>query len=381
MSIVEGKTGILLLGIVTIGMLAILVVGGSPEPPTTVADFTVCPSGCPYSSIQEAIDAAPAWTHILVKEGTYTPADGESITISKDLILEGEDPEKVIIRGGAHLRWGSPGYRYSLPIMVIEDAHVVITGFTISGNWTPQTLSVGDEVGIAIRGRSDASIFNNHLHNINGTGIVAVDTTQVAIFDNTIRNTYGISIAGRAQASIYDDNVITGGRYNPGIFVRQESQARIWGNFVHDNGAIGIQVGQEFYAGTGWVTFRAMAQASIYDNEISSNMLEGIVIAGNGMADILNNRIHHNGWAGVAVAVTNPAADCNSIQPPYGFDPEYPFKGVLTGWANEVHDNSQGYECRYPGAEGSALCPPPPAHGLDLCPPDYPWPPGFVKGP
>ena len=53
----------------------------------SAATHSVCPSGCDYTSIQAAIDAADPGDTIEVHSGTYN----ENVNVNKQLILMGAD--------------------------------------------------------------------------------------------------------------------------------------------------------------------------------------------------------------------------------------------------------------------------------------------------
>jgi pectin methylesterase-like acyl-CoA thioesterase len=75
--------------------LALIGLGGTAYR-TDAARVIVCPSGCAFSSIQAAIDAAPVGAAIKIKPGTYA----EQVTISKDLTLSGSGADTTVIDGG-----------------------------------------------------------------------------------------------------------------------------------------------------------------------------------------------------------------------------------------------------------------------------------------
>ena len=60
--------------------------------------WTVCPQGppwCSFNSIQQAIDAASPGDVIFIQPGFYQ----ESLIIRKSLIIQGANPQQVIIQG------------------------------------------------------------------------------------------------------------------------------------------------------------------------------------------------------------------------------------------------------------------------------------------
>src|SRR5690348_12990777 len=59
------------------------------------ATLNVCPSGCPYSSIQDAINAANPGDTISVGAGTYT----QVLTISTTLTIAGAGAGRTLIDG------------------------------------------------------------------------------------------------------------------------------------------------------------------------------------------------------------------------------------------------------------------------------------------
>ncbi|MTD45155.1 hypothetical protein GKE82_12845 [Conexibacter sp. W3-3-2] len=75
-----------------------------------VTNFTVCRRGCPFSSIQKAVDAAPAGATVKIKPGTYT--EGVDVKDTKDnlkIIGLGTKPEEVVLEGkGAKRPDGNP---------------------------------------------------------------------------------------------------------------------------------------------------------------------------------------------------------------------------------------------------------------------------------
>jgi hypothetical protein len=86
----------------------------------------VCPSGCAYSSIQDAINAAPNGATIAIAASTYT---GGLNTDGKNLMLLGAGAGQTTISGG--------GLAFEIgPVVEIDSGTVTISGVTITGGNT-----------------------------------------------------------------------------------------------------------------------------------------------------------------------------------------------------------------------------------------------------
>lgn len=89
------------------------------RPVTPSAALTVCPVGCPYSTIQAALDVAKPGDGVFVGNGVYR----EVLTLKASVSIRGVDPTATVIDGG-----GS-GPVISVPLGV----GATISGFTITG--------------------------------------------------------------------------------------------------------------------------------------------------------------------------------------------------------------------------------------------------------
>ena len=101
----------------------------SPLIPEARASFhvTVCPSGCDFDTIQEAIDDAPSGGTVELSGDTFT----ENIEIDKSLTLVGAGMDTTVIQGVAE---GGPTVSAfgEGPVVVIED--LTITGGDTEGS-------------------------------------------------------------------------------------------------------------------------------------------------------------------------------------------------------------------------------------------------------
>ena len=108
------------LAVLVAGLLAVSLPATSHAGPA----FTVCPSGCPYSTIQAAINAAASGDTIHVGPGTYS----EFLTISKPLTIEGAGEQQTIV--------DSTGTRNSVVTVTANSvrlAHLTVTGAILHG--------------------------------------------------------------------------------------------------------------------------------------------------------------------------------------------------------------------------------------------------------
>lgn len=164
-----------LLATIALGALAPLAIAN----PAAAATLEVCAAGCPYSTIQSAVDAAVGgWPSdmVVVKPGVYA----ESVVVNKLVDVVGEG-------------YGIAGY--GRPLVDAEEAIVTGDGsgpaFTLSGDARLYSIVVQDVAPAhpAIRMTGQARIVNGTARR-NTTGIdiavsgdVTTDVTQVDVLD------------------------------------------------------------------------------------------------------------------------------------------------------------------------------------------------------
>jgi parallel beta-helix repeat protein len=182
--------------------------------------ITVCATGCDFSKIQAAIDAAPTGATIAVQTGSYK----ENLTIrNKDgLTLKGAGPDQVTLDGnGPNQQNITPG------ILILSSRNVTVTGFKITNS--RRGLEADDTTLLFIEGntfeknlrsgiqltRSQAEVKGNIIQGTqvdldasNGVGI-ALAGSQGTLSDNTITDNADCGI--RAQSSDSQPSQISGG--------------------------------------------------------------------------------------------------------------------------------------------------------------------------
>ncbi|HCP32006.1 TPA: hypothetical protein DIT45_01960 [Candidatus Acetothermia bacterium] len=311
--------------------------------------ITVGPSGCDYTSIQEAIDAASPGDVIKVKTGTYQ----ENLIIDKPLTLRGEGPDLVTIDR-------SPSAEVSQATLWVSN-NVTVTGFTIT-NTDPDKQAIGiwisgDDVHIvanrivdvwvgveAFAGGDGVEIAHNEILRcqIVGIGVLAIGTI---ITENTISECNGgialgfkppEGLGGVASATIFK-NTISRNRFG---IVSYGAIANIFHNLIEEN------------SGPGIATAYGPSSFTIMGNTIRKNGEEGIRLGPGDIAMLLQNTVAENKGNGILLAVEFAEVAGNRILANQGNGINVRSCGIAVivgggydaGWvhANVIKDN-EGY--------------------------------------
>jgi len=96
----------------------------TPEPtPTPSPDLTVCVSGCDFTTLQAATDAAGNGDKIGVLDAVHTE---QGITVDKDVTILGQAPDGTMVQG--HAQWGEATESV---FVIAEGATVTLIDLTI----------------------------------------------------------------------------------------------------------------------------------------------------------------------------------------------------------------------------------------------------------
>jgi parallel beta-helix repeat protein len=192
--------------------LALLVLGLGLGTPVGLAQrtITVCPQGCQYAKIQEAINAASEGDTIQVKAGTYQ----ENLQIIKRLTLQGEGKDKVTIQG---------------TVTILSAKLVTLSGFTVKGGQ-----------GVQIEDSTTVVLSDNAFVESTAEGLRARSSFTVTLRGNLIsRNkSHGLLLAFGSRAIITGNTITSNG--GDGVTIRA-SQADLSDNIVRDNGGCGVR--------------------------------------------------------------------------------------------------------------------------------------------
>jgi parallel beta-helix repeat protein len=239
--------------------------------PSAVRD--VCPVGCPFTSVQAAINAAATGDLIRVAQGTYTG----TIIVTKTVTLEGGysgppgwshdiSTYKTVLNGGG-----------SGPVIQVTSGYSpTIDGFTITGgntsghgggisilyssplirhNIITNNIASGYGGGVYVIGSSaspklDSNLIISNASSNNGGGIFIDDYSSPILFNNVIARNYaysnggGIYIDYLSKPIIINNTIVENNRgsywANEAIFIYNSPSPTILNNIIVTH-AVGIE--------------------------------------------------------------------------------------------------------------------------------------------
>jgi len=193
-------------------------------------DITVCASGCDYSNIDTAVDAANPGDTVCVYNGTY----GEHVNIGKpNTILKGEGAEgakATILTGAIVIGMGPAGEA--------DASGTVLEGFKITGNMAEKPLApnciirnnVFDTAQPIGLGGFNTTFENNVVLNLKMMPSIASNSTlrdniilnatwdyfamsptgsYITIVNNTIKGSIGAAISLDGESTTCENNIVT----------------------------------------------------------------------------------------------------------------------------------------------------------------------------
>lgn len=198
-------------------------------------DVTVCPSGCDYTSIQDAVDAVPGGGRVLVGSGTYA----ESVRIDKPLTLRGTGVGSTIIDVSGQPGWGVSTFA----------SDVVIRDLTVSGAAAYYSLKIS-----GIEGR-DPEAETEESGGFEGTPAFNVTVRNVRVEGSQrtgldVNGVYGFLAEDVVVVNSNDGNGVTLADVRDATLRRVTTANNDWG------GAAIYTSGKHFPIGVSTVTFR-----------------------------------------------------------------------------------------------------------------------------
>jgi len=256
------KLGKALIFAVILAALAFVSIGCA-----SAATYSVCPSGCDYTSIQAAIDVVGPGDTIEVHSGIYY----EHVNVAKQLILRGIDTGTgkpvvdarysrsaiVLSADGITLEGFTATYSGDCPYagIKITSSNNTITGNTVSNNnkgiyfssssnnvITNNTVSYNDYSGIYLYKSGNNNITNNTVSYNHVDGIDPLYSHNNIITDNTVSYNHRDGIGLRhSNNNVIADN--TANNNNCGIGLSKSGNNAIIGNTANNNRFNGIDIG------------------------------------------------------------------------------------------------------------------------------------------
>jgi parallel beta-helix repeat protein len=194
--------------------------------------YDVCASGCTYTSIQAAINAAAAGSTITVGPGTYT----EQLLIQKNLILEGAGIGQTIVKAPTSGRATAPGYTdqvwtadnwdtdyllaaYPTNPVSGTPISVKVSGFTFDANGQSHIGSRFTGVYFRKVFNSDigaAGLFNSEIKGFSAsdpsvTGIRVLESSKLTLSGNQVKDYTILGIVVYGTDNLVDPIVTTTG--------------------------------------------------------------------------------------------------------------------------------------------------------------------------
>lgn len=311
-------------------LVLVLVIGltGIRVETARAATITVCPSGCDYTSIQAAVNAASSGDTISIGAGTYD----EQVIVNKGLTLVGAGattiikPTQATANNFQLFNRLSGGAANSAAIIVTDTTEtVVIQSLKVDGSLVSSTPSGARFMGILYRGTPGQiiSVDVNGISVAEGNGIylsgygspVAVTVSSCTI-TNYAKN--GITANNPGLIATISNNTVTGAGptgsiAQNGIQIGFDATGTVSGNTVNNNVWTGTYGGSndpatdpEADGATGILLYMSSAGVQITNNTLTANQF-GIWTVAAPDVSIQNNTITglaHTGNAypvGVAV--------------------------------------------------------------------------------
>jgi len=219
-------------------------------------------TGLDYTFIQEAINAQETIdNHIIyVEEGIYP----EYIVINKTVSLIGEDREFTVINSSLS----------GVAVSISADG-IILTGFHIKGNWSPE----GSECGVNISSCQGCVVNGNIISQNAGCGITLHESNNNTVSENFIaHNLVGVKLVHSEGNLVAYNNV---SQNDSGIEILDSHDSNmIVGNSVrnNDNG----------------IFINNVVGATLCNNSIENNILNGVFLSESRLSEILENNILGN---------------------------------------------------------------------------------------
>lgn len=315
---------IIALGLALLAVLIAVTTGGSKPSPVNMIiphqpTLVVCPQespSCHFTQIQDAIDAAPEGTIIVIKSGTYK----ENLIVRKSLAIQASEGEQVVVKSAME----------SLPTLLLVNGrpiHVEVKGLILQSARPHQ--GNGIEVMGMVAGRIEHNTIQGYQWGmlvLGKMGQAGLSDLPLVINENTIQSSTWIRQS--TTVTVSKNAIQRNEAPEPvGIVVDYSGDIMVSENIIE--GGAGVLISQSFVTMT----------RNIIRKNFAGSYIEGSRVS------LSDNQIEQNGW-GVAVALRSNSLiwlTGNRItqQEHIGLVVES-LESIAKCQGNQIRDNKQG---------------------------------------
>jgi parallel beta-helix repeat protein len=202
-------------------MLLITAILLAPASDAGAATLKVCPSGCDYSDIQQAINAANSGDTIEVHSGTYS----EHVNVDKQLTLLGI---------------GNPVVKaMSYSAITLSEDGITLEGFTATGS----------DKGINVISNNNVLIGNTASNNKYGIYLVSSCNNLLSSNSADSNERYGIYLVTNSNSNTLKGNTVSNNGY--GVRIQNSNNNLVFQNDLANNPNAGSTGGNQWDNGAG----------------------------------------------------------------------------------------------------------------------------------
>jgi parallel beta-helix repeat protein len=238
-----------------------------PEPEAVDVERSMVVVPDDYPTIQKAVDCASDGDIVFVKKGQYN----ETVTISKSLLLLGEDRNSTLIDANS----------VGPDLLIIHD-NVNVTGFTIRNTPAPPpegslpfTSYPAQLSGIELCNVSHCFIYGNNLTD-NSRGVCIENSSQICVTRNEFGENYKCIELESSTNNYITHNVIDGncGDFTHGIIITSSTNNYVVNNTVTNAGAA--------------IALHSASDNILRDNKLTNNVLN-FGVTGDNISSFIND--------------------------------------------------------------------------------------------
>lgn len=273
----------------------------------------VCEIGCPYNTIQVALNDSQPGDIIEVKNGKYV----ENLTITKSITILGTKPEWTKIFASTS----------NTPLVQINTGggKVILKNITFQGKDKNELMAISENTNLT-------------LHNCeltDGVQGLSLNDSSILKAKNTLVNQFGLAITlkNRAEATFIDCEIFNS---KLGFKIQDSAVLTLITSTIEDNSGPGIITQDTALANVyssliatnkgGGIKLKDLSRLNLKESKISENQVGGVLLSDSAHANLSNNEIINNSSNNLSVI----SKHCGFSGPAKGF------YGSVTGEGNRI---------------------------------------------